>query len=270
MRFALIEQICAGGSAQRPNEDAVMFRADAAAALDGATGLADTPLTAAVTDAAWVAAKAALLLQQTPAAPAPDMVRAIIPELVSCFEAERLRAPEARYETPSASLMLAAGGAAAWFGDCRCLAETADGFVSLGPPRDYREKERANAARYQVKGQGHSGDARAMLRRFRSMMNMPGGYGVLAPQPECAGFLQSAPLNVRSGDTALLMSDGFYALAADYEAYDDAGLLAAAVSKGLGALYAELRAIETADPDGARFPRFKTSDDATALLIRCI
>jgi hypothetical protein len=30
----------------------------------------------------------------------------------------------------------------------------------------------------------------------------------------------------------------------------------------------ELRAVEDGDPEGVRFPRFKKSDDATALLVR--
>jgi hypothetical protein len=37
---------------------------------------------------------------------------------------------------------------------------------------------------------------------------------------------------------------------------------------GLQELGRELRAVEAADAHGARHPRFKTSDDATALLLR--
>lgn len=50
---------------------------------------------------------------------------------------------------------------------------------------------------------------------------------------------------------------------------DAAELIDAALSSGLEPLARELRRIETeVDPDGARFPRFKQSDDATALLLR--
>jgi hypothetical protein len=45
-------------------------------------------------------------------------------------------------------------------------------------------------------------------------------------------------------------------------------LFAAAEGRGLAALAGELRSIEAADPEGVRFPRFKRSDDATALLLR--
>jgi len=43
--------------------------------------------------------------------------------------------------------------------------------------------------------------------------------------------------------------------------------MAAAMDKGLAVLGEELRAIEAGDAGGDRFPRFKKSDDATALLI---
>ena len=43
------------------------------------------------------------------------------------------------------------------------------------------------------------------------------------------------------------------------------GLMAAVQEKGLAALGAELRAIEDADADAEKFPRFKKSDDATAV-----
>ena len=66
----------------------------------------------------------------------------------------------------------------------------------------------------------------------------------------------------------LLASDGFLALASDYGAYSADSLMAAAMAKGLKALGEELRAIEAGDAGGDKFPRFKKSDDATALLLK--
>ena len=63
------------------------------------------------------------------------------------------------------------------------------------------------------------------------------------------------------------MTDGFAVLADQYGAYDPAGLVRAAIDKGLEELGRELRAIERADAAGAKHPRFKASDDATALLM---
>jgi hypothetical protein len=66
----------------------------------------------------------------------------------------------------------------------------------------------------------------------------------------------------------LLASDGFLALASDYGAYSADTLMTAAMTRGLKALGEELRAIEAGDAGGDRFPRFKKSDDATALLLK--
>jgi serine/threonine protein phosphatase PrpC len=66
----------------------------------------------------------------------------------------------------------------------------------------------------------------------------------------------------------LLCSDGFLALASDYERYDADALLAACLSRGLKPLCDELRDIERGDREGRRFPRFKVSDDATAVVVR--
>jgi len=35
-------------------------------------------------------------------------------------------------------------------------------------------------------------------------------------------------------------------------------------------LLEELRAVEREDPEGVRYPRFKTSDDATAVILRVL
>ena len=75
-------------------------------------------------------------------------------------------------------------------------------------------------------------------------------------------------MKVAPGSHLLLASDGFLALASDYGAYSADNLMAAARDKGLVALGQELRAIEAGDAGGDRFPRFKKSDDATALLLR--
>ena len=43
-----------------------------------------------------------------------------------------------------------------------------------------------------------------------------------------------------------------------------------AAAQGLQPLFDRLRAVEDADPHGARHPRFKKSDDATAMLLRVV
>ncbi len=94
-----------------------------------------------------------------------------------------------------------------------------------------------------------------------------GGPWVFGPHAHCAGYARRGWAAAPAGTLVLLATDGFLALGSDYLRYDAHALVAAARERGLADLLAELRAIEADDPDGVLYPRFKTSDDATALLV---
>jgi hypothetical protein len=101
----------------------------------------------------------------------------------------------------------------------------------------------------------------------RNLVNT-GDEWLFAPDATCASHAKSAETEVAPGITVLLASDGFLALMSDYGRYTPEQLYAAAEAEGLQKLGQELRAIELADSKGFAFPRFKSSDDATALLLR--
>jgi hypothetical protein len=104
------------------------------------------------------------------------------------------------------------------------------------------------------------------LRAARNRVNT-GDEWLYAPDARCAEHAKQAHVTLPAGSRLLLASDGFLALASDYDRYTPETLFTACEQRGLAALAAELRAIETSDPDGLKFPRFKRSDDATALLL---
>lgn len=99
------------------------------------------------------------------------------------------------------------------------------------------------------------------------MHNTPGGYWVFGVQPEAADHISYFRTAAEPGTLALIMTDGFYRLVAPYGRYTDGELLEAASARGLGALLTELRELEASPSDDAEIGRFKTSDDATALLL---
>ncbi|MCB1459818.1 MAG: hypothetical protein KDJ48_11255, partial [Nitratireductor sp.] len=93
------------------------------------------------------------------------------------------------------------------------------------------------------------------------------GVWTLGLVEEAADHVKVMEAEVRPGDMFLLMSDGFSALSEAYGCHTQTGLLQAAQEPGLAALLRELREVERVlDPDGQQFPRFKRSDDATAIL----
>jgi hypothetical protein len=95
------------------------------------------------------------------------------------------------------------------------------------------------------------------------------GTALFGLQPEAAGRLEHRRVRLAPGAIFLIASDGFSALAELYHRFTPAELVAAACLDGLEALARELRRIESeVDPDGTRYPRFKPSDDATALLLQ--
>jgi hypothetical protein len=103
-------------------------------------------------------------------------------------------------------------------------------------------------------------------RAARNHINM-GRHWLFSPDPRAAEHVSRTTRDFEPGAVILLTSDGFLALVSDYGAYDLEGLMKAARDKGLAALGAALRAIEEEDAAGEKFPRFKKSDDATALLL---
>jgi len=105
------------------------------------------------------------------------------------------------------------------------------------------------------------------LRAARNRVNS-GTYWLFSPDVRAASHVSRRIVKVASGALLLLATDGFLALATDYGVYSADSLMDAALSKGLAALGKELRAIEADDTSGDKFPRFKKSDDATALLMR--
>ncbi len=108
-----------------------------------------------------------------------------------------------------------------------------------------------------------------MLRRMRAGLNGGGANGwTFSLDPACADHARVWAFTLTRPAHVLLMTDGFSALADRYGAYDAPGLVRAALDKGLQELGRELRAIENADAGGATHPRFKKSDDATAVLVR--
>jgi len=86
--------------------------------------------------------------------------------------------------------------------------------------------------------------------------------------PEAADHLVSERLDIRGKAHAIVCSDGFSDLAVLYATYDSTSLVRTALAKGLRPMLDELRRFEREiDPEGLRYPRYKQSDDTTALLV---
>jgi serine/threonine protein phosphatase PrpC len=280
MQFKLLDSLSLPGDAEKPNEDSFAATAQMAAVFDGATGLGEQLMPGA-SDAAWLAQFAARRLRAHADAGdgnPRDWLRAAAGDAQKSFAALRRRPPQEQYELPFASLMCAALDGdrlnLLWFGDCSALFRTkGTPFALFGDAFERRGSERARVTKLVQPGgpgpaaPGVRDEFLPALRESRNRVNA-GSEWLFAPDAACAEHAKEAQVGVEAGARILLASDGFLALASDYEAYTAETLFNAACTRGLAPLGQELRNLEAADPDGARFPRFKRSDDATALLLR--
>lgn len=280
----IIDSLTDAGHPGRINEDAHGWNASAAFVLDGATTLGPSVAPPPLTDAAWLATCVSAQLRENlgPSISVAGALRPAIAEAARRFHEMAGDVPEP-WRNPVASLLgvrVAPEGADLFgLGDTVAFVRDGAGATWRWTPAAYRrdnERASAKAALARNGGFGSAGaaydEAQALteLRRKRTWHNRPGGPSwLVGVVPEAADHLQVRALDLSGPVTVLLCSDGFAELVDHYQRYEPDGLLEAAVRRGLSSLCAELRHIERQeDPDGTRYPRFKQSDDATALLAR--
>ncbi len=279
MPFEILDTLSLPGDALKPNDDAFGHTQNAAVVLDGATSLGDSVMPGD-SDAAWIAHFGARrLMAHVRDGEAPkDALRYTLADAEKSFKALRRRAPQEQWEIPFASMAFASqtedGFDFLWFGDCAGLLQrTKDKVEVLGDSFESKvleAKRAAKMAKALKRAPVTSGERSPYLpdlRKSRNRVNT-GSHWAFSPDMRAADFVAATRVVVQTGAMLLLASDGFLALTTDYGRYSAHGLMEKAASKGLTVLGEELRAIEEADPQGRKHPRFKKSDDATAVLLR--
>ncbi|GAA0575064.1 protein phosphatase 2C domain-containing protein [Rhizomicrobium electricum] len=282
MPFEVIESLSLPGDPQKPNEDAFAAEPFAALVLDGATMVSEN-LMPGRSDAAWIASFGArrLMAHLKEGISPRAALRHALADAERSFAGLRRRAPQQPWEYPLASMTLAVpeddGFGLLWYGDCAALMLTPDGATSVvGPALERKAGETSAAQRFlDETGLGPvealKGDTYLPLfRAGREKANTAAGEWLFSPVAAASEHVFRARYRAPAGTLVLLCSDGFLALASAYNAMTADELVAAARDGGLKALGERLRGIEDGDPEGRRYPRFKKSDDATAVLVRVI
>ncbi|MEW5423113.1 protein phosphatase 2C domain-containing protein [Amorphus sp. 3PC139-8] len=276
--LTLLDHCSLPGNPARANEDAFGTAGNFAWVIDGATGVGAFECLEGPSDAAWLSATASEILAERIGAGTDDL-RSLLAETIDLlaqrFDEAVVRPPEARHQRPTAAILIARfdpdGIEAIELGDCLLIARGGEGrFGSVGLGRPGREVEQAAAK--QMHDHGATLDhpeVRRRMREGRDRHNTPEGYWIFGLDPEVVDHARTHRLDLAASQTALLATDGFAALFEDYGRYSPEAALEAATSRGLAALGEELRMVEHGeDPSCRRYPRFKVSDDATALLVR--
>lgn len=279
MALELLEALSLPGDPAKANEDSFGQDGRAAVVLDGATPLGDG-LMPGPSDAAWIAQFGArrILAHLRDGAGARKALRDALADTQKSFEALRRMPPQHVWQTPCASMMLAVTGEEGveflWYGDCAVLIKQGDAPVmAVGETFDKRAAEAYRAHRIaREKGLSPAAGLNRPefleeLRAARNRINS-GNSWLFSPDARVAAHVSRRVTKLSPGTVLLLCSDGFLALASDYCVYSADSLMTAAQGKGLKVLGEELRSIEAGDSGGDKFPRFKKSDDATAVLLK--
>lgn len=279
------------------NEDRVGAWGDRAWVIDGATDVVDAPLTRAATDASWFADEIHELLydpQLEMIGDLGELPTSLAIMIARRFRHARTRPPVERFEHPSASgVVIRVDGRRLDYvsvGDCTLI--VAQGGEGRSEGRGEGRSEGRGATMRLAADPGDAGDkalARAIaafqagqaaptaeaarrhvwpeIKARRNRLNTPGGYGVWSISPPPPEFVRTGQIDLARGARVLLASDGLMRLVDVYGVLDIAGLMAAAERDGLASLGRELRRIEAADSHNIAYPRAKSLDDASGLLL---
>lgn len=279
--LSVIESLSWPGSEKRSNEDACGACGRYAWVIDGTIMTGYPPLLHERSDATWLASfiSARFAYHAQTAEDGPTLVRRAIEDARAAFLAAMPPEREDPLSWPVAALSLLQvreRTLEVWtLADTAAYVLDADGaFHAAGEPAELRQTESALAAQM-LRESGLSPEAvwehaafRTWLTDQRRRANTDAGVPLLGIVPSAAERMHHQVIRPEGRTLALLATDGFSALAELYGAVSPCGLVQEAARSGLETLARRLRDIEHSDPKAERFPRFKVSDDATAILVR--
>jgi len=280
--FTILERISWPGSPNRPNEDSCGVCGDWAWVIDTSIFPGTEPITGEASDASWLADFASRRLSDLApqAADGPALLRHVMEEARTVFLA---KAPAERHDAltwPVGAITLVhreGESLDVWsFADTTAFVRPPDGAVlTVGEAPGLRAFEATKAAEL-LQASGATPKTitgtpvfQAWLTERRKRQKQGRGLALLGLDPKAADRMRHERVPCPDGTTVLLTSDGFSALVDLYGFMDAKALMETALADGLEPLAREARRIETeVDPDGKLHPRFKESDDMTALLVR--
>jgi hypothetical protein len=106
----------------------------------------------------------------------------------------------------------------------------------------------------------------AVISAQQRVRNTPGGYWVAQTNPAAAGHARTGTVSASDVRTALVLSDGAARAVIDFRELDWPDLVRAGQDGGPATIIALTRDLEIQDPDGKKWPRYKVSDDASAIV----
>ncbi|NVO58618.1 protein phosphatase 2C domain-containing protein [Rhodobacteraceae bacterium B1Z28] len=271
MHFETLQSISLNGDPNKPNDDRFGSTSTLAWVIDGATDLGKPGLLGQQGGASWLASTANAAFSMTQEDQIHTTCQTVFERIDAQFHHQRSRDVIADWEIPKAAFaatQIVDGTLEfAWAADCPILHKSGNKINwCTGEPDASAEVSEAKALGEGI-GAAHemSGAVLSDRRAHRARANQ---IALSALAGASAGVTRFSSFPISSGDELILMSDGFASLVSDYARYTGRSLIEAVRARGLADLMIELRRIERADAACLNYPRFKASDDATALWLR--
>lgn len=262
------------GSVARPNEDYAVASPTAAVLLDGLTAPSELG-TGCVHGTPWYVRQlgtrvlhAASTSTETPLA---ELVAIAIGDVAL---AHSQTCDLGHPGTPSSTLIVVRATEDALdyllLFDSVLLLKGTDGVRALSDDRVHRvaQAEREATRQHRIGTAEHAETVKLLVEEERRHRNKAGGFWVAGAVPEAAEHALAGRVE-RSGVTAAaLLSDGVSCLVDTYALADWADMFNLLETSGPQQMIDQVRDAEDSDPDGKRWPRYKRSDDATAMCCR--
>jgi hypothetical protein len=255
------------GAEEKPNEDWVSTSPSLIVVVDGGTARTET---GCVHGVAWYAA----MLGTSFAAAAGNPSTALKEALAHAIRHVARLHPECDLTnpgTPSAAVAIVRVTDRAVqylvLGDTMIVLDKTDDIDVICDDRvdATARTERAEANRFPI----GSDEKQAALLRMKyaelAARNKPGGFWVAAADPAVVNHAIDGQAPNSEVHQLAVLTDGAARITTVFGLLDWTGVLDLLADKGPTELIRRVRSAESADPDGVRWPRNKTSDDATVV-----
>jgi hypothetical protein len=258
------------GRDDRPNEDFAGALPDCAVLLDGSGGPSELP-SGCVHGTPWyvrqLGARVLARMETEAKTPLPDVLAACIDEVAGLHrdtcDLEALGAPAAMVVMARAS---DDGFEYLVLGDSTLTVDTGSGIEVVCDHRidDVAAEERRLMQSLPVGTPEHQAARIRFVRLQQGLRNCESGYWIASTDPKAAHMALTGSIPLGQVRRAALLSDGVTRFV-EFDLGTWGELLGILDTYGPTTVFHRIRAAETADPDGVRWPRAKQRDDVAVV-----
>ncbi|MCW7945176.1 hypothetical protein AAW14_25000 [Streptomyces hygroscopicus] len=266
-----VSSASAAGSVRKPNEDFLAVSPCVALVLDGLTSPPELG-SGCIHGTPWFVSELGThLLREATCRPEVPLADCVAEAIVRVADLHRATCDLTHLGTPSCSVALVREGTHTVdhlsIFDSVILLDGPGGLKVFSDLRvdGYAQQEHKETTRYRIGTREHQQAVSRLVAAQRPHRNVETGYWVAAANPAAAYNALTGSVPRSEVTRGAIMSDGASCLVEDYELTGWPDLLDLLETEGPDEAISRVRQAERTDPSGERWPRYKASDDSTAV-----